>query len=73
MAKKKNNSTATAAPAADNAQDVGLTPSELNELRERMKGIVFRMYRFFPFWGLLAENCKVSIKSDKDVPTACVD
>jgi predicted metal-dependent peptidase len=73
MAKKKNNSTTTAAPAADNAQDVGLTPSELNELRERMKGIVFRMYRFFPFWGLLAENCKVSIKSDKDVPTACVD
>jgi predicted metal-dependent peptidase len=76
MAKKKNTTSTTAtvpAPATDNAQDVGLTPSELNELRERMKGIVFRMYRFFPFWGLLAENCKVSIVSDSAVSTACVD
>jgi predicted metal-dependent peptidase len=69
MAKKKNNSTAT----LPNAPDVGLTDAEINELRERMKGIVFRMYRFFPFWGLLAENCKVSIVADSQVPTACVD
>ena len=52
---------------------VELTAEEINALCERMKGIVFRMYRFFPFWGLLAENCKVSIVKDSKVPTACVD
>ena len=75
MAKKntKSSTTTTSAAAVADVPDVGLTEAEINELRERMKGIVFRMYRFFPFWGLLAENCKVSIVSDKDVPTACVD
>ena len=52
---------------------VEITTEDINALRERMKGIVFRMYRFFPFWGLLAENCKVSIVKDSKVPTACVD
>jgi len=51
------------------------TEAEIRELRERMKGIVFRMYRFFPFWGLLTENCKVSVVDGKakGIPTACVD
>lgn len=51
------------------------TEAEIKELRERMKGIVFRMYRFFPFWGLLTENCKISVVDGKakGIPTACVD
>lgn len=76
MAKKtKNNITATATATATNADADFITQQEINELRERMKGIVFRMYRFFPFWGLLAENCKVSIVDGekKGIPTACVD
>lgn len=71
MAKKQTTSTNSAATVP--VPDVDLTEAEIDALRERMKGIVFRMYRFFPFWGLLAENCKVSIVSDKQVPTACVD
>lgn len=65
---KKPNTTSTVIN-----EEVDLTESEINELRERMKGIVFRMYRFYPFWGLLAENCKVKITSDAETPTASVD
>jgi predicted metal-dependent peptidase len=69
MAKKTKNNTTTAVAASF------ATEQEINLLRERMKGIVFRMYRFFPFFGLLVENCKVSIVDGKKkgVPTACVD
>lgn len=71
MAKKTSNNTVANPPAP--TVDVGLTEAEINALRERMRGIVFSMYRFFPFWGLMTENCKVSIVSDSKVPTACVD
>ncbi len=44
MAKKTKNNTTTAVAASF------ATEQEINLLRERMKGIVFRMYRFFPFF-----------------------
>lgn len=41
-----------------------ITPELVKEFEERMKGIVFRMYRSFPFWGILIEHCKFYIVPD---------
>lgn len=47
--------------------------AEIDRLREHLQGIAFRLYRHFPFWGLLLEHCSVSVVEDDSVPTACID
>ena len=44
------------------------TPTEIQLLRDRLKGITFMMYRNFPFFACLLENCRII--ADPTIPTA---
>lgn len=46
--------------------NVEISSELIADFKERIRGIVFRMYRSYPFWGILVEHCKFYIVPDEN-------